>query len=627
MLSDADIADQLDEILANPQSEDEFMDEIDLECDDDDFDMNSLVSQSSPKPIDTQPNVPSFYQSLETVSPGVERAKKYRCILQISNGSLIKIFTQKHLILTTLRYTNSGVQKHEFNLHKNSSILEFFDAFVLEFLIGKVAFETNIYAQQFLQHNVILEHSRSKAWNDVNIGKLYVFIATTFLMARNKKLDMKDNWSNDPLLHTPIFGKIMSRDRYLLILKIIHFCNNENQVSGNRLFKLDMVLDEVKANFKAAMVPFQNLVIDGSLVLWKGRLSFKQFIKSKRHRFGIKFFVLCDVETDYILDFIIYTGAETRLIPYDKNIGGSGGVVKILIAPYLNKGYNLYTDNWLAVGGVQSSHTKNLMVLKWLDRREVFMLSTLFNNKLGDSGKVDKNGVNIKKPKCIVNYNACMGSIDKTDMLHSSVECVRKTLKWGRKIFFHLIDLCLLNAFFIYKTVTIKSMSLVHFQLEVIRQLLEKYSTPKESPNRGRPSTKDQPLRLSGRHFPSDISTSNSEKTNRRCAVCIKNKIYGPHQISNLATIKDRGRIKKPSKNVVKICQTAEQVFRKYSKSVAFSKRDREIYDGYNHYPKKVSTNHPPRCHDADCKRHTRYICCKCQEPVCPECMENFYTK
>lgn len=50
-------------------------------------------------------------------------------------------------------------------------------------------------------------------------------------------------------------------------------------------------------------------------------------------------------------------------------------------------------------------------------------------------------------------------------------------------------------------------------------------------------------------------------------------------------------------------------------------------YDGSNHYPKKVSTNHPPRCHDADCKRRTRYICCKCQEPVCPESMENFHTK
>ncbi|KAL4153797.1 hypothetical protein QTP88_001630 [Uroleucon formosanum] len=367
MLSDADIADQLDEILTNPESEDEFMDEIDHEYDDD-----------------------------ETVSQGVQRAKK-----------------------NTVAYSKfqieSGVQKHEFNLHKNSSILEFFEAFVSEFLIGK-------------------------ACNDVNIGELYVFIATTLLMARNKKF----------------------------ILKMIYFCNNENRVSGNRLFKLDMVLDEVKANFKAAMVPFQNLVIDESLVLWKGRLSFKQFIKSKH----------------YILDFI-YTEAETRLIPYDQNIGVYGGVYLLKKKTTLtgtvkkNRRGMPPLKNKLAVGGVQSSHTKNRMVLKWLDKREVFMLSTLFNNKLADSGKVDKNGINIKKPKCIVNYNACMGSIEKTDMLLSSVEP------------------CLLNAFSIYKTVTGKSMSLANFQLEVIRQLLEKYSTSTESPNRGRPSTKDQPLRLS----------------------------------------------------------------------------------------------------------------------------------
>lgn len=41
-----------------------------------DFDMNGLVSPSSPKLINTQPNVPSSYHSLETVSPGVQRAKK-----------------------------------------------------------------------------------------------------------------------------------------------------------------------------------------------------------------------------------------------------------------------------------------------------------------------------------------------------------------------------------------------------------------------------------------------------------------------------------------------------------------------------------------------------------------------
>lgn len=209
-----------------------------------------------------------------------------------------------------------------------------------------MAFETNRYAEDYLKNEIVTPKSRVKCWKPTNIEELYIFLATCMLITRSKKLEINEYWSTDPLLVSPIFNKIMSRDRFLLLARMLHFCNNENQISGDRLFKLDVVLEEIRDYFKAGLVPFQNLVIDESLVLWKGRLSFKQFIKTKRHRFGIKLFVLCDVETDYILDFIIYTGAETNLLPCDKNIGISGTVVMTLMEPYLKKGHNLYTDNW-----------------------------------------------------------------------------------------------------------------------------------------------------------------------------------------------------------------------------------------------------------------------------------------
>jgi len=82
------------------------------------------------------------------------------------------------------------------------------------------------------------------------------------------------------------------------------------------------------------MVPFENLVIDESLLLWKGRLSFKQFIRTKRHRFGIKFFILCDVETD----LIIYTGKTTDMKACDINLGQSGAILCTLLQEYLKKG-------------------------------------------------------------------------------------------------------------------------------------------------------------------------------------------------------------------------------------------------------------------------------------------------
>jgi len=70
------------------------------------------------------------------------------------------------------------------------------------------------------------------------------------LMARNKKLEISDYWSINPLLHQSIFGQHMSRDRYLLLLRILHFSNIDDQIPGDRLSKIRIPLQEITKNFK-----------------------------------------------------------------------------------------------------------------------------------------------------------------------------------------------------------------------------------------------------------------------------------------------------------------------------------------------------------------------------------------
>jgi hypothetical protein len=81
------------------------------------------------------------------------------------------------------------------------------------------------------------------------------------------------------------------------------------------------------------------------LTLFKGQLSFIQYIPSKRHRFGIKTFIICDCETGYVLDFIVHTGATTEIVP-DCKFGVSSAVVMTLMEKYLPKGHTLWIDNW-----------------------------------------------------------------------------------------------------------------------------------------------------------------------------------------------------------------------------------------------------------------------------------------
>ena len=132
----------------------------------------------------------------------------------------------------------------------------------------------------------------------------------------------------------------------MLILKFLHCCDEAEDTNvKDRLRKIRPFLDLLQNSFRCCLHPHQKLIIDDSLILFKGRLVFQQYIPTKRNRFGIKLFVLCDGKTGIILDFLVYTGTD---VDFDTSseLGISGGVAKKLIDPYLDKGHILYMDNW-----------------------------------------------------------------------------------------------------------------------------------------------------------------------------------------------------------------------------------------------------------------------------------------
>lgn len=144
----------------------------------------------------------------------------------------------------------------------------------------------------------------------------------------------------------------------------------------------------------------------------------------------------------------------------------------------------------------ESEHTTTMLATKWKDRRDVYMLTSQFEDKMIDTGKRDRHGNQVVKPLSVLKYNESMGAIDKTDMLLSSIECVRKTIKWYKKLFFHMIDLSLLNAYSVFKTVTGKHLSLASFHLQLIRQILIKYSMKITSNKIGRPRSSDNDIMI-----------------------------------------------------------------------------------------------------------------------------------
>lgn len=101
-----------------------------------------------------------------------------------------------------------------------------------------------------------------------------------------------------------------------------------------------MHLDVFRNNF----YPFEQLSLDESLLLHRGRLVFRQYIKNKKKKYGIKFYELCTPD-GYILNFEMYTGKSNE---EENAVRGlkTTSLVKRLMDPYLNKGHHLYMDNY-----------------------------------------------------------------------------------------------------------------------------------------------------------------------------------------------------------------------------------------------------------------------------------------
>lgn len=99
----------------------------------------------------------------------------------------------------------------------------------------------------------------------------------------------------------------------------------------DRLCKINEIVEKLRKSFNDTFQPYQRLCIDESLFLYKGRLPFKQYVPSKRSTFEIKSFFLCDCETGYVEDIIIYCGSSTIVATNYQDIGKSGNIVISLL--------------------------------------------------------------------------------------------------------------------------------------------------------------------------------------------------------------------------------------------------------------------------------------------------------
>ena len=168
------------------------------------------------------------------------------------------------------------------------------------------------------------------------------FLGLCLLQAQNRAPSIRHLFSNDVLYFSPIFQHTMPGRRFQQLIRCIngHYGNNEVDYS-EKLHKILPIINPILYNFQRAFSPKKEISLDESLLLFRGRLSFRQYIKGKKARYGIKFYELTTSD-GYVLNIEIYQGKTDQSVKSSK----VNDLVLRLLKPYLDKGHHLYMDNF-----------------------------------------------------------------------------------------------------------------------------------------------------------------------------------------------------------------------------------------------------------------------------------------
>ena len=372
--------------------------------------------------------------------------------------------------------------------------------FFTDYILEKIVEETNKYAAQCINSSSSTSRMHQQAWQPVSKNEVNTFIGILLIMGVVPLPEIRLYWSAKEMYANRRIKNVMKRDRFLSIPKFLHFSNNTIARNKDRLNKIRDIVEAFVDTFRSSIRPGKNIVIDESMIPWRGRLGFRQYIPGKRYKYGVKIYKLCLPE-GYTYNFEIYAGRNQTVIEKSH----THDVVMRLLNGLLFEGRTLFIDNYYTSvplgeellenstfvcdtvkknkkfippqakqkqkrGEIMSFENRcGVKFLKWTDKRPVCMLTTSKNHQCklvqGTNGKV--------KPDAVFDYNMAKKGVDLSDQLSAYYSCLRKTIKWYRKVIIQLIcGTSLANAWYIHKRWGTTNMNMLQFREVIIDRLL-----------------------------------------------------------------------------------------------------------------------------------------------------------
>ncbi|XP_066937150.1 uncharacterized protein [Macrobrachium rosenbergii] len=188
---------------------------------------------------------------------------------------------------------------------------EIFSLFLSDPMLGEVCMHT---CDKIQDLRIKFKKQENPTFKDVSLMELKALLGILIMAGARKDNHLNTDEMFSVQLGCPFYRSIMSERRFNFLIRALRFDDSATREERRKkdiftpMRKLwDSVISKCRSNYS----PGPHVTVDEQLLAFRGRCSFRMFIRNKPAKYGIKLVMLCDADSAYMCNAIPYCGKKT----------------------------------------------------------------------------------------------------------------------------------------------------------------------------------------------------------------------------------------------------------------------------------------------------------------------------